>query len=138
MDRFHLLEHTADTGIEVRADQREGLVSEVGFGLRWLLFGNIAATSSHTEVIAAEGNSAEETLVNWLNELLFVMTEQQFVPAGFTVQSFTDRRIVATANGETVNPELHRMLREVKAATYHQASVSHEQGRWKAVIYFDL
>jgi len=138
MNRFHLLEHTADTGIEARADTPEGLVEQAGLGLRWLLYGHTEATLTHTEEIVAEGNSAEETLVNWLNELLFVMTEKQFVPASFTVRSFAEQRIEATATGDKADPGRHPMLREVKAATYHQASVVNEKARWKAIVYIDL
>lgn len=138
MDRFHLLEHTADSGIEAETDSREGLVTQTGLGLRWLLYGNIEATATRSEKIAANGNSVEETLVNWLNELLFAMTEQQFVPASFAVQAFTDRRIVVVVAGEAASPKTHRMLREVKAATYHQACVTQEEGHWKAIVYFDL
>jgi len=138
MNRFHLLEHTADTGIEALADTREGLVGQAGLGLRWLLYGHTEAASSHSEEITAEGNSAEETLVNWLNELLFVMTEKQFIPAYFAVRSFTDQHIVATVTGDKAAPGKRRMLREVKAATYHQARVVNEKARWKAVVYIDL
>jgi SHS2 domain-containing protein len=138
MDQFHLLEHTADVGIKALAGRREQLAEQSALGLRLLLFGDTDAAPRQIAEIAAEGNSGAETLVNWLNELLFVWIENQLVPATIDVTCFTEKKIIASVSGEIFEPGKHQMLREIKAVTHHQASVGHENGHWTSTVYLDL
>jgi len=138
VDQFKLLEHTADIGIEATAGCREQLAAQTGLGLRLLLYGDAYADPLLAEEIHADGQTAAETLVNWLNELLFVLTEKQLVPAGIDITSFNENRIVATVSGEHFDPEKHQALREIKAVTHHQARVFHENRHWKATVFLDL
>ncbi|NIQ95610.1 MAG: archease [Desulfuromonadales bacterium] len=138
MNRFHLLEHTADIGIEAIADEREGLAEQSGLGLRLLLFSNATAEPLHTEEISAEGNSSEETLVNWLNELLFLMADKEHVPAKIEIFHFAENRITGRVSGEPLDPDRHQVVREIKAVTHHQASIDHDGTSWRAIIYLDL
>lgn len=138
MNQFHLLEHTADIGIEATADSREGLAKQNGLGLKILLFGDLQAKPIHTENVSAEGNTVEETLVNWLNELLFLMADKLFIPAEIAINHYSNNGISAAASGEYFDPDRHQFLREIKAVTHHQTRVGHEGGHWKSVVYLDL
>lgn len=138
MNRYHLLEHTADIGIAADADSRAGLAAQSGEGLKFLLFGPTTVIEQTMQTVSSAGNSPEETLVNWLNELLYLMEEKQLVPARIGVDRFTDNRITGTISGEPFDPERHRMLREIKAVTHHQASVTKKEEHWSSVVYLDL
>ena len=122
MNQFHLLEHTADIGIEAIATNSAGLAEQSAFGIKFLLFGEIEAESRHSEKVCADGNSAEETMVNWLN----------------TVDYFTETGLAATISGEYFDPERHRMLREIKAVTHHQTKIDQRGKLWHSTVYLDL
>ena len=100
MNSFRFLEHTADIGIEATAARREGLAEQSGLGLRHLLFGACEAEPVRSAPVVAEGGSAEECLVNWLNELLYLMTGKGFVPAAIRVGRFSEHAIHAEVSGE--------------------------------------
>ena len=138
MNRFHLLEHTADIGIEAFADEREGLAEQSGLGLRLLLFSDTVAEPLQTEEIAANGNSCEETLVNWLNELLFLMADKLLVPAKIEISRFAENSITARISGEPFAADRHQVVREIKAVTHHQASIDHAGKQWRSTVYLDL
>ncbi len=139
VNRFVLLEHTADIGVEAVSGNREGLAEQSGLALRRLLFGEAAAEPRLGPVpIAAAGNGDEETLVNWLNELLFTMVDRGVVPARIEVSHFGDGRIAGTLHGEQFDPQKFRMLREIKAVTHHQTRVDHQADHWTSVVYLDL
>ncbi len=138
MNRFHLLEHTADIGIEALTDTREGLAEQSGLGLRFLLFSDAIAETVQTEEITSAGSSCEETLVNWLNELLFLMADKGLVPAQIDITHFAENRITARINGEPITSGRHQMLREIKAVTHHLASIGHDGKQWRSTVYLDL
>ena len=138
MNRFHLLEHTADIGIEATADSREGLVEQISLGLKLLLFGAVEAKPLFTEIITAEGNTLEETLVNWLNELLFLMADKLFIPAEISINHYSFNNISAEISGEHFDPSRHQILRDIKAVTHHQTYVGHDDSSWQSTVYLDL
>lgn len=135
MKHFKLLDHTADIGIEAIAEDREGLAAQSGYGLKFLLFGELEAQPTRREIITASGSSAEETLVNWLNELLYLMSEGMLIPANIKVVHFTEAEIVAEIESAAVAAE---QLREIKAVTHHQSEISHDGHCWNSKVYLDL
>ena len=60
----------------------------------------------------------------------------------FTVEALTiqpgDCRVTGLELGEPIDPARHRLAREVKAVTYHQAWVREADGLWRAQVVFDL
>lgn len=138
MNRFHLLEHTADIGIEAIADSCEGLAEQNGLCLRMLLFGGAEAAPLCTRVVSAEGNTTEETLINWLNELLFLMADKLFIPAKISINHYSANGISSDICGEPFDPARHQILREIKAVTHYQTHVSHNDNSWQSTVYLDL
>ncbi len=79
------LEHTADVGLEVRAETLEDLVAESARAFYALLFGAEARSDASVAVrapdvasvavrrIEVEALDAVELFVSWLNELLFLL-----------------------------------------------------------------
>ncbi|PLY03362.1 MAG: hypothetical protein C0623_01535 [Desulfuromonas sp.] len=141
MDSFELLEHTADIGIEATAGEREGLAEQCGYGLTYLLFGDQKDSGNSgklTRAVRASGNGAEETLVNWLNELLFALTERDLRCREIRVSHFSETEIMAELQGERSDSVNHPMLREIKAVTHHQTRIDHAGDCWHARVYLDL
>lgn len=137
-NHYELIEHTADIGIRAHADSREGLLEQFGFGLAELLYGKPAVQPLQRQEIGATGNSPEETLVNWLNELLYLMADKGLIPAEIIIKGFSGQNATAEVTGEHLDPERHSARREVKAVTYHQTSVSRAGDTWEAIVYLDV
>ena len=138
MGHYKLLEHTADIGIEARAEEREGLAEQSGHGLCFLLFGDQRVDGDLNVTITAGGDTPEETLVNWLNELLFVLIDRNLIASHINIRHFNEQEISAVMRGEHLDPDQHQVLREIKAATHHQCQVGHNGEQWQSRVYLDL
>jgi SHS2 domain-containing protein len=133
-----LLEHTADMGLAVTASSREELFAEAARGLQHLLDGAPAArkTQSMTvEIVAAE---SEELLVNWLNELLFLLETRRFFLADVAIEVCTPTRLRAQLFGEPLDLTRHSFARDAKAVTYHRLLLEQQADGWHARVYVDL
>ena len=135
---FHLLEHTADVGIEAWATSLERLFEEMAKGLKTILVDDSPAGKviRHSLDLAAEDNS--QLLVAWLNEIIYLFDTINVVPVMFEVDRIEESHLLATIAGETFNPGKHRVQRQAKAATYHQLQLEERAEGWLARIYIDL
>jgi len=136
--RFRLLAHTADIGLEANAPNCKELFVATAEGLKVLLFGDSGAGALiHREVRLKAGDLAE-LLVAWLNEILFLCESERLVPATFEIVAMTSRELVAIISGERFDPARHIVERTAKAVTYHRLVVEERPGRWYARVYIDL
>lgn len=137
MGSFQVIEHTADMGIEVRADSREELFVQAARGLREILSAT-TVTGGAERTIEIEGGDVPELLVKWLNEILFLLETERFFPIDFVIEEVTDDHLRGRIRGEPFDPERHSIEREIKAVTYHQLRVEKQDGLWQARIFVDL
>jgi SHS2 domain-containing protein len=134
---YHLIAHTADMGIEVQGGSLEVLFEQAALGLLAIL-GAEQVTGREERLVEVTGYEVEEVLVNWLNELLYLVEIQAFLPAAFVMEAADRQGMRARVQGETYDPTGQRLEREVKAVTYHQLQVEEEDGRWRVRIFVDL
>jgi SHS2 domain-containing protein len=135
---YRTIEHTADIGIEVEASDKAGIFTRSGLAVFDLMFGLQSVDRTLKKPIRVAGDSTEELLVAWLNELLYVYAVERMVFSDFSDARLEKRTFSATGLGEKFDPGKHSAAMEIKAATYHGMSVVHEDGRWKASIIFDV
>ncbi|HKL48336.1 MAG TPA: archease [Desulfuromonadales bacterium] len=135
---FQILEHTADIGIQAQADTLSGLFVATACGLRDVLSESEPATPDQTIAVDIEGADHEELLVNWLNEILYLLESRHLFPVDFLIDSLDSDHLKGRVHGFTLDPGEARLDREVKSATYHQLKVEKEGGTWSARIYLDL
>jgi SHS2 domain-containing protein len=135
---YDLLEHTADVAILVRAKSLEGLFVNTAAAMFEILADprrdkGGARVSTHISQSAAD---REELLVNWLNELLFFSASQEVVFRDFKIISINEHSLEAEAFGFPVaSCEIHI---EIKAATFHELSISGDGENWQAKVVFDV
>lgn len=80
----------------------------------------------------------EILLVDWLNALVFEMATRGMLFSHFDVL-IEDRRLSATAHGETVDVARHRPAAEVKGATLSELEVACDpDGTWHAQCVVDV
>lgn len=137
--KFRFLEHTADMGMEVTGETLDELFRHAAEGLREMIFGEIPPTrADHSEKIAVEGEDLEELLVGWLNELLYLFETRRFVPFTFRIERIGTEDMSATVSGGVFDENRVRVLREIKAVTYHRLMVKRTSQGWRASLYVDL
>jgi SHS2 domain-containing protein len=86
--------------------------------------------------VELRGSSREELLVDWVNELIFRVWGEGWVPADVRIESCGSRRVRAVLAG----PRLAAggLAKEVKAASYHGLRVDRRRGRWTATLILDV
>jgi SHS2 domain-containing protein len=136
--RFRTIEHTADIGIEVEADNLSELFEGVAAAMFSLIVDPDTVRQTVERELSLESGDLEELLFMWLNELLFVLYADGLLFSGFKVKDIGEDRLVATATGEKLDPQRHRLDEEIKAATYHEMMVERRDDGWKARVIFDV
>jgi SHS2 domain-containing protein len=134
---FELLEHTADTGFRAWGETKADLYASAARALVSVALDSAAACPLESRAAVAEGSDDAELLINWLNEILWLVDGASFVPAGFDV-TFAPGAVRAVVRGEARDDARHPPRMVVKAATFHQLRLWKEGERWTAEVYLDI
>jgi SHS2 domain-containing protein len=136
---FSLLDHTADMGILVRATNPKNLFEAAAKSMMYVM---LSLSPGHEETHAAKvlikGNDMPDLMVRWLGEILYLFEGENKVVTETYVNAISPSRLEATLQTIPFDPNLHEILREIKAVTYHQIEVAGKGDRWEAKIIFDL
>ncbi len=135
---YELVDHTADIGVVVTGIDLADLLAAAGVALADLITDPAQVEARNTRTISLEAPSAEELLVRWLNELIFVREVEEFLWRTVEVQVEGETRLRATLHGETYRPGKHAVRTGLKAATYHQLAITRAPGAWKARVILDV
>ncbi len=139
---FEILEHTADIGLRAFGDTREVLFENCARGLADILdrqgTSPEAGPTNSIQTVSVElrANDMEALLVEWMNEVLFMLEPEDVCLALVVVHGVNDARLAADC-AFTECPHTAEGT-ELKAATYHQLSVRQSQTGWEATVYFDV
>ena len=92
--------------------------------------------------VQVEADDAEELLVNWLNELLFLIEQEGLLFTEFRIQSGSDLEGTARGGGmlvANVGGAVAPVTRaHIKAATFHDLRLVQDETGWSTVITFDV
>ena len=132
---FRIVEHEADTGLEIYGRNLFELYNHGGTALFSLITDPATIELHVTKEITLD--IEEESLVVFLNELLYLWDAEKFLPGRFSV-SKERGRFVVLATGEIFDPGRHLVKKEVKAATYHKFSIQQQGDLLKATIFLDI
>ena len=135
---YRLIEHTADMGIEARAESCSKVMELMARGLAIMLFGDSPVSDREVNHLLLKGEDRVELMVEWLNEILYWCEQNNLIPAEFHIDALKNGELLATLSGEPFNPQRHHVERQVKAITYHQARLEEVSGGWYARVYVDL
>lgn len=138
MAEFKPLEHTADTGFEAWGEDLYSLLQNAAWALTNVVLDPAGARPGETRQLTATGGDREELLVNWLNEVLYLLDGARFVPAAIEVERLEDLVLQATVQGEPRDDERHPPRLVVKAVTFHQLAVFEREEGWGARVFLDI
>lgn len=89
-----------------------------------------------------KGDTLEWLFHDFLTEILLLIQEERFLPGDLSVERIEKGEggweLVSRIWGEPLDPSRHRLLRDIKAITYHRFSVRELPGNWELVYYVDI
>jgi SHS2 domain-containing protein len=141
---FTVFDHTADVGLEVRAESLEDLLATAArAAFDQMLEDWPAAVEEREEVRSAPPAGLEgdlgELLVGWLQELLLRFDTRRLVPLEFDFAEAGPGGARARVGFGRFDPARHRGRLEIKAVTYHELAVRCEEGgAWSARFILDV
>jgi SHS2 domain-containing protein len=135
---FEILEHTADTGFRARGASIEELFEQAAAALVAIAIDSSQTRGLECCEIAVRGSDLEELLVNWLNEVLWLLDGRRFAPAALNVLELHDGGLRAAVTGEPRDDARHPPRIVVKAATFHQLRLANDDGGWVAEVFLDI
>jgi SHS2 domain-containing protein len=135
---YRIFDHTADLGVEVTGATLEELYAGAAFALFDLLTDLSAVRSGVAREIVVLGEEPADLLVNFLREILYAWNGDRFLMKSCLIREVSPQRLKVLLRGEPFDPARHRILKEIKAVTYHQASVEKTGDVWLARVIFDV
>ncbi len=136
---FRYLDHTADMGVIVRGINPKNLFEEAAKSMMYIMLSIAPGLEENRAVkVSIEGNDMPDLMVRWLGEILYLFEGEKTVVTDTSVNAISPSRLEATLQTIPFDPNLHEILREIKAVTYHQIEVAGKGDRWEARIIFDL
>ena len=133
--KYSIIDHEADIGLEIYGKSLEELFINAVNGLFSLIV-------DAKDVKAEKGkrfdtNENGETLIVFLNELLYMWDVEGFIPKEFSIK-IDNNRLTGTIIGGIFDPARHTAKQEVKAVTYHGFSITQDENGFKARIIMDV
>ena len=136
MQRFKLIEHTADIGVVAYGQTLAEAYANAAYGM----FSIIAELDNVREVesrqVELSEDDSEALLFEWLNRLLYVFDVEKLLFKRCDVTELDNKRLKATCYGEKYNPLRHQIKLGVKSATYHMLKVDTKKS--EVQVIFDV
>ena len=135
---YREIEHTADLGIEITADDLPALFALAGEAL-YALIADPATIENREDIkVRATGINPEDLLHTWLCEILALFNVDGFVGKRCEIASISDGQVQGRVSGEKLDLKRHAFHTEIKGVTYHDFKVWQDADAWHARVIFDV
>ncbi len=139
---YRFLDHTADLGVEAWAPTLDAAFEEAARGVFAYVLEPTRVDAVGEVQVEVTGRDAEELLLNWLDELLFVQQTELVAFEGYHVDELENRpgddddawHLTARVTGEDYDASKHGHIHEVKAVTYHGLLVERDPPRVEVIL----
>lgn len=135
MERYVLVDHTADLMVKAFGSTVEECFANAGFALFDQTIDLSGIGTSEEVHFEVEGMDDEDRLYSFLSELLFMEDCDGMILKELDVR-FDGDRVVCDGRGETLDRARHRTRSEIKAVTYHMMDVDREAP--SVTVVFDV
>ncbi|MBR4181071.1 MAG: archease [Candidatus Methanomethylophilaceae archaeon] len=122
MERYILIDHTADIMVKAFGSTVEECFANAGFALFDQTVDLANVGTSEGVRFEVEGMDDEDMLYSFLSELLFMLDCDEMVFKELKV-CFDGNKVVCDGRGEKLDRSKHRTRSEIKAVTYHMMEV---------------
>ena len=135
---YHLIDHTADFGIQVFGTDSRELFSNAALALFDVITEMDELNGDDSCDITSSGEDWSDLMINWLREILYLWNGREMLVKSVQVLSLSEHNISARIYFDAYLPDRHTIKTEIKAVTYHQIQVKRSPSGWKAQIIFDI
>jgi SHS2 domain-containing protein len=135
---YQIIDHTADLGIIVRGPDVGGLFSNAPRAMTELMVKGELGEKRTVRDISVDAEDYPDLMVRWLGEVLYLFVGDKLIVDSIEIKAIAPTRLEATIAMADFDPKRHRVLREIKAVTYHGISVRKANHEWEARIIFDI
>ena len=135
---YEKIDHTADFGLEVHAPSMPMLLELSACAMFDQIVNRQTLGRTRQALISIQGQDWPDLMINWLRELLYIWNGRGYLLKSSSILVLSQFVLKARLHLVAFNTRKHRIYREIKAVTYHQAKVTWTAGNWKACIFFDV
>jgi SHS2 domain-containing protein len=140
---IRMLDHTADVSFEVaKTPTLEALFDEARQALLMTVFEVPPEGGEDEYSVRLSAPDLETLLVRWINELVFFIQSDGFVPvsADLRIQEGEEEGFFLTARltGAPLDLEGYGWQGEIKSATFHGLNVTQGSEGWRAQVILDV
>lgn len=136
------LEHTADLGLWIEAEDLSGLFAGAAEALGQVMWESPPQGEVVWRSLDLRGVDLVDLLVRYLNELVYLFDAEELlcVKVDIAIDQHPDGSAVLVGRVGLVefDPAQHNGATAVKAATYHQAKLVRRGNRWRAEVFLDV
>lgn len=133
------LSHTADIAFEVEADSIEELFIESFKGWLNSVVENISSDAEHETEIKLFADSLEQLLVDFLNEVNFLLTVKKILCVDVKELTIDKEKLSLNSVLKIQNVKDDSMLKEeIKSVTYHKMEIKEDKGKYYVRVVFDI
>ena len=135
MERYEVLDHTADLMIKGYGSDLEECYANLAYGMFDQTVDLRDVTPSETREVDVTGFDDEDALYSFLSELLFIEAYENIVLKEFDVK-IDGLHITCTARGELLDRSKMGIRGEIKAVTFHMMDIDRDTP--SVTVLFDV
>jgi SHS2 domain-containing protein len=135
---YQVIDHTADLGMIVQgADVKRLFIDAAHAMLDLMVKGDMSEWHAKREISIA-GDDFADLMVRWLGEILYLFYAERLLTTGVVIKSISSTKLRAQLSFARFRKARHKVIREIKAVTYHQIQVEEKDDGWEARVIFDI
>lgn len=147
---YRILEHKSDLAIWAKGKNLVDLFTNLAYGMYQAMIGKRIENcklqiSNCTRLVdgeprrklqnfSVEGETKEDLLVNFLNELIFFTDKNKLAIGALKIEKISSRALSAKISATP----LFRPKLEIKAATYHDLKIKKVDNHFETTVLFDI
>ncbi|MGH7799044.1 MAG: archease [Thermodesulfobacteriota bacterium] len=135
---YEILDHTADACIRVYGKSFDELFENAARAMMELITDREKINPSQEIEIEVRGETIEQLLVHWLQEILFLHEVKKMVFKDFRLNLISETHAKGKVIGEKIDIDKHELSFDIKAVTYHNLKIEPINDKLKVDIVFDV
>ncbi|PKN66766.1 MAG: hypothetical protein CVU54_17810 [Deltaproteobacteria bacterium HGW-Deltaproteobacteria-12] len=145
MLKYAFFDHTADIGVEIFGRTKKQLFANAAEALFDVLIEKsghkskaVRRAKERLKIRTLDGMDLGDLLINFLRELLYLVTGAGWVVKDCTILECSNKRLVVQLLVEPFTNKVYSIKTEIKAVTYSGLSVTKNRIGWNARVIFDV
>jgi SHS2 domain-containing protein len=135
---YQIIDHTADLGIIVKGPDIKSLFVVAAQAMTDIMVKGDIRDRKVIRDVLVEGEDFPDLMVRWLGEILYLFEGENLILNSIEIKSISPVQVKSTLTLTSFEPKYHKVLREIKAVTYHQISVDKTNDGWETRVIFDI